>query len=55
MTAQLLQFPAARPERSCWNCVHHVSGPDASVCMQFNEVIVSETAAAEDCPSYEEF
>ena len=54
MSAAILQFPLARPERSCWNCIHYLSGPDASICMAFNEHIVSEKAAAEGCPRYEE-
>lgn len=54
MSAAILMFPERRPEKSCWNCVHHISGPNDSVCMFFGEAILSERVAAVDCPEYEE-
>lgn len=51
----VLEFPAGkRNERSCWDCRHLLVGVDTNICLQFSEVILSETVAAADCPVYSE-
>lgn len=53
--SSVLQFPVPEPkEQSCWDCRHYLSGTNTSLCLQFNEVIISERVSAKDCPAYDE-
>lgn len=38
--------------RSCWNCVHALQG-EQTYCPVWQEVIVHEVVAAQDCEAYE--
>jgi hypothetical protein len=38
--------------RSCYGCENAMFGPRGTYCAEYDETILSETAAAEDCEGY---
>jgi hypothetical protein len=43
-----------KQERTCYDCVHYaMTGASVSWCVLFNESILSERLAAQDCGEYE--
>lgn len=51
MPAEVIELPV--PTRSCFNCMNAAVGPMGTYCTLFNEWIVLEAVAAEDCEAYE--